>query len=57
MSRISTVDLMWPKTLEHTTMQLILKALKVIDKVNNQTQKILENWHTAKTTQADNNSF
>ena len=57
MSRISTVDLMWPKTLEHTTMQLILKALKVIDKVNNQTQKILENWHTAKTAQADNNSF
>ena len=33
------------------------KNAKVIDKANNQTRKILESWHTAKTAQADNNSF
>ena len=58
MSRISIADLMWPNTLGHMIMHAIdFKNTKVIDKANNQTRKILESWHTAKTAQADNNSF
>ena len=38
-------------------MVIDVKNAKVIDKANNRTWKILESWHTAKTAQADNNSF
>ena len=46
MSKISIADLMRLNMLGNTTMQ-----------ASNQTRKILESWHTAKTAHADNNSF